>query len=91
MEWIAFWLAPAAATLQVMAGYALVKPACGLGGIGPLHAVSLLSLGMTAGGVLMAWPRRPTFIGSVALGLNLIVAVLVLFAMIPHFVLSPCE
>ena len=91
MEWLAFWLAPAAATLQVGVGYALVKPACAVGGTTVLTALSVITFAMTVAGIWLSWRRRPSFVASVALGLNLLVAVLVIAATIPHFLLSPCE
>jgi hypothetical protein len=107
MEWLAFVLAPVAASIQVGIGYALVKPACAAGGNAILTTLSLLTLAMSVGGAWLGWTRmqlaigasdsggraldRRWFVAALAAGFNVLVALLILTSTLPHFILSPCE
>jgi hypothetical protein len=42
-------------------------------------------------GIGLGVSRRTRFVGQVAIGLNVLVALLAVASTIPHFVLSPCE
>jgi hypothetical protein len=91
MEWLAFFIAPAVAAIQVGVGYALVKPACAAGGPLMLTMLSVAMFILAAAGAGLGWARRERFIGMVAAGLNLLVILIAIFSTIPHFILHPCE
>jgi hypothetical protein len=91
MEWLAFFLAPTVAAIQVGVGYALVKPACAAGGPLMLTTLSIAMFLVSALGAGLGWARRERFIGIVAAALNVFVILLAVFSTIPHFILHPCE
>ena len=91
MEWVAFFLAPLAAAIQIGVGYALVKPACAAGDVTMLIMLSAGVFTASVAGAGLGWWRRMRFVGQVALGLNLIVACLAIASTIALFVLSSCE
>ena len=98
---------PAAWTINQGLGYAGVKPSCFGGSDMPLLVISIVALGMTAAGGWLAWwcfqrvrhatedggrvVDRSYFMALVALGFNLLIALLIVTAAVPIFVLSPCE
>jgi hypothetical protein len=98
---------PTAALLDIGAGYALVRWTCATGHKEVLTAISLMTLALTMAGAWTAWICRERlrdandqggriidrsyFTAIVAIGLNLLNALLILLSTFPHFVLSPCE
>lgn len=105
--WIAMLAGPAAWTLDQGLGYAGVKPSCAGGSDLPLLLLSAVTVAMTAGGGWLAWHcfqrvrdasedggavvDRSYFMALVAIGFNLLIALLIVTAAVPIFVLSPCE
>ena len=105
--WLALLAGPAAASLQLSVNYALVKWACGHGGawvLGVLAAMFLLlSLVGVALGVLHLTqardePQRQMWsadsrrlLAITAVGLDALIVVFLLNALIAIKVLSPCE
>jgi hypothetical protein len=105
MIWFALFAGPVAWALRQLASYALVSPACGMGSTQPLIAIAAAMLGLTLlgawtgrlcltrsradgrGAVMM----RASFMASVAVGLNLLVALLIVLSTVAEFILSPCE
>lgn len=100
-------LAPAAWALNQLIGYALVKPVCANGHPLILTALAIVMLGMVAAGGWIGWSSlvqlrgaeekggtridRSYFLALVAIGFNLLIALLILTAAVPPFLLSPCE
>jgi hypothetical protein len=91
MEWVSFFIAPAVAAIQIGVGYALVKPACALGGVVLLTSLSM-AMGLIAiAGMGIGWAVRERFVGLVAAGLNGLVLLLVIASTISHVLLNPCD
>ena len=91
MEWLAFFIGPTVAAIQVGVGYALVKPSCANGGPVMLTTLSAVIFVAAAIGAVMGWTRRDRLIGIVAAGLNIFAMLIAIFSTIPHFILNPCE
>jgi hypothetical protein len=105
MIWFALLAGPVAWALRQLASYALVTPACRLGGTQPLVAIAATMLGLTLIGTWVgarclvrsrhsrdgAVAVRASFMAMVAMGLNLLVALLIALSTVAEFVLSPCE
>lgn len=105
--WLAFLAAPAAWALDQLTSYALVKPVCASRSPLTLTLISLVAFVLVVAGALTARAclaraadghddggrhvDRSYFFAIVALGFNLLVALLIVLAAIPQFVLSPCE
>jgi hypothetical protein len=105
--WFSFLAAPVAWALDELISYALVKPACFADAPYTLTAVNGAALALVIGGALIGRAclnrtqgalddggrqvDRSYFIAIVAIAFNALVGLLIVFATIPHFVLSPCE
>jgi hypothetical protein len=105
--WFAVLAGPAAWALDQLISYSAVKPVCFADARFTLTAINLAAFGLVVAGALVArsclsklrdgtddGPRRidrSYFMAIVALALNGLVGLLIVFATIPHFVLSPCE
>ena len=105
--WFALLSAPVAWALDELISYAVVKPVCFADAKFTLTAISAAALVLVLAGAFTAraclarlqgasddGPRRVDrsyFMALVAVAFNLLVALLIVFATIPHFVLSPCE
>jgi hypothetical protein len=103
----AFFLAPLALAFDQGMTYALVKWACATGSGNVLTGIAVIGVAMTAAGAMSGWAtlfalrgadpnggrrRDPRyFMAVVSIGLNALVALLILTAVIPRGVLSPCE
>jgi hypothetical protein len=104
---IAVLLAPTAWALNQLIGYALVKPVCASGHTLILTALSVLMLLVVAVGGWIGWSSlvqlrgateqggtridRSYFLAHVALWFNLLIALLIVTAALPPFLLNPCE
>ena len=98
---------PAAWAMNQLVGYALVKPVCASDSRLTLIAVAAAALAMTVAGTLIAWSclarlrgaheeggreeDRSHFLAVAGLSLNLLIALLIVTAAVPVFLLSPCE
>lgn len=105
MIWFAFLAGPVAWALRQLISYALVRPACAAGGTQPLVAIATGMLGLTLIGVWTGWASlarargesahpvavRASFMATVTVGLNLLVALLIILSSVAEFVLNPCE
>jgi hypothetical protein len=104
MIWFALFAGPVAWALRQLASYALVASACRAISTGPLIAIAATMLAMTLWGAWTGWlclirsrghagavMMRASFMASVAVGLNLLVALLIVLSTVAEFVLSPCE
>jgi hypothetical protein len=105
--WFAVLAGPVAWALDELISYAAVKPVCFADARFTLTVINLAALALVAAGALAArsclskltgatddGPRRVDrsyFMAVGAIGLNALIALLIVFATIPHFVLSPCE
>ena len=105
--WFSLLAGPVAWGLDELISYAAVKPACfadarltltAINGAALLLVVAGAWTGRTcltrAAGAREDGGRqidRSYFMAVVAIALNLLVGLLIVFATIPHFVLSPCE
>jgi hypothetical protein len=105
--WFATLAGPTAWALNLFAGYASVKWACATDHTAVLTAVSAAAFAMTMTGVWVAWICRARsqhgtdegggaidrshFAAVVAIGLNVLSALVIVLSTFPHFVLSPCE
>jgi hypothetical protein len=105
--WFSFLAGPTAWALDLLISYALVKPVCFEGATFALTAVNAAALlvvivGGLVGRVCLIRAQdglddggrrvdRSRFMAMVAIAFNVLIAVLIVFATIPHFVLSPCE
>ena len=103
----AFLLAPLAWAFDQGASYALVKWVCVTGAKDVLTGIAVIALCMTGagavcGGTMMlalrgaapdgGRPRDPRyFLAVVAVAFNAIIALLIVVATMPRYVLSPCE
>ena len=104
---IGFMLAPTAWTLNELVGYALVKPVCGNGHKLLLTSLSAGMLVVALAGAWIGWSSlvqlrgavsdggsrfdRSYFFAVVVVGFNLLIAVLIVLAAVPPFMLNPCE
>jgi hypothetical protein len=105
--WTSFLAAPFAWIVDQGLSYPLVKWACATGNTYVLTAIGAVALGITVWGGWLGWSSfvrlrgasddggtqedRSYFLALLAIGFNALIAVLVLTAGIPPFVLSPCE
>jgi hypothetical protein len=105
--WLSVISGPAAWALNQLIGYALVKPSCAAGTPVALLGVSAVTLGVTLGGAWVAWwcflrlrdadiagdrrEDRSKFVAVSGVGLNLLLALLIVTAASAQFLLSPCE
>jgi hypothetical protein len=105
--WFALLAGPLAVALNMGAGYALVKWACASGHAGVLTMISLATFALALGGAWVGWTctrripdgneqggrivDRSYFVATIAVGLSLFTALLIVMQAYPHFVLSPCE
>lgn len=102
----ALLLGPLAWALDQGASYALVKWVCASGAKNLLTALGVVALGMTVAGLLCGWStvaalrgnpeggqaRDPRyFMGVVAIALNALIALLIIVASMPRYILNPCE
>jgi hypothetical protein len=105
MLWLAVFIGPASWAIYELAAYALVKPVCASGSPLLLIAAGAGALVPAAGATTMAWSflrqerrhtvsdgaRQSRFLATAALGLNALTALLIVLAIVPAFILSPCE
>jgi len=105
--WFAMLAGPAAVALNMGAGYALVKWACGGAHANVLTAIALATLLLAFAGAWVGWTSRARlrganeqggrivdrsyFIAITATGFALLNALLIVMQAYPRFVLSPCE
>ena len=105
--WFAFLAPPVAWALDQLISYALVKPVCFADARFTLTAMSGAALSLVIAGGLVGRAclaraegasedggrrvDRSYFMALIAIAFNVLVAVLIVFATIPQFVLSPCE
>jgi hypothetical protein len=105
--WTSFFLAPLAWAFDQSLSYALVKWVCATGHKNVLTVISLAALAMTGAGGRLGWvqlqrlrdaredggrqPDRSYFLAVVAIGFNVLIALLIVTAAVPRFILSPCE
>jgi hypothetical protein len=103
----ALLLAPLAWAFDQAASYALVKWVCATGAKDALTGIAVIALCMTAaggvcGGTMMLGLRGAApdggrrddpryFLAVVAVAFNAIIALLIITATMPRYVLSPCE
>jgi hypothetical protein len=104
--WASVLSGPAAWALNQLIGYALVKPACAGSAAPALTFVSAGALAIVVAGGWTAWwcfgqvrnaredgaepEARSLFMSMVGVGLNALIAILILTAAVPPFV-SPCQ
>ena len=102
---LAMFAGPTAVALNIGAGYALVKWACGNGHTYVLTTIALIMLALSLCGAWVGWAAaaraasksgdptadRSYFVASVGVGLSLLSALVIVLQAYPHFVLSPCE
>ena len=105
MIWFALFAGPVAWALRQLASYALVASACGEVRTRWLIAIAAAMLAMTLLGAWTgrrclirsrrghgeAVMMRASFMASVAVGLNLLVALLIVLSTVAEFILNPCE
>jgi len=105
MLWLALFIGPASWAIYELVVYALVKPVCAGGSPFLLVAIGAGALVPVASGATIAWSvlaqkRRYTvshdaaqnrFLATAALSLNALTALLIVLAIVPSFILSPCE
>jgi hypothetical protein len=107
MIWFALVAGPLAWASRELVSYALVRPSCVIGSTQLLFVTAAVMLGLAlsgalAGRVCLVRSRgarddggRPVdrnwFIASVAVGLDVLVAVLIILSVVSEFTLSPCE
>jgi hypothetical protein len=105
--WFSFLAAPTAWALAELIGYALVKPVCFGDATFALTAVNGAAFALVIAGALVGRAcllrarggsddggrdvDRSYFMAVVAIAFNALVGLLIVFATISHFVLSPCE
>ena len=96
--WFALFAGPVAWTAHELLSYVLVRPACSSSLLALEYVVTLLTLGMTFGGMYVAFPRahfRPPhttteFISLTSMVLNVLFAFAIVMEAIPNVVVSPC-
>ena len=99
LAWAAFLLAPAAWVFDQGLSYPLVKWACATGRADVLTAIAVIALSLTGSGLVLGVAAlkggapRPSgrFVAILGIGFNVLVALLIVTALIPRYVLSPCE
>ena len=105
MIWVAFLAGPLAWGFRELISYALVRPACAAGGTQPLVGTAAVMLGVTLIGAWFGWASlartrgnasdmvavRASFMANVTVGLNLLIALLIVLSSVAEFVLNPCE
>jgi hypothetical protein len=105
MLWLAVFTGPASWAIYQLVAYALVKPVCTGGTPLLLVAIAAGALLPVAGGTAVAWSvlaqaqqqtfldgaRQTRFLATAALSLNMLTALLIVLAIVPAFILSPCE
>jgi hypothetical protein len=105
--WFSVLSAPAAWALDQVISYALVKPVCFADARFTLTAINAAALLLVIAGALVGrrclaraaggtddggrQVDRSYFVALIGIAFNILVALLIVFATIPHFVLSPCE
>jgi hypothetical protein len=105
--WIALAAGPLAWMIDQGLGYPMVKPSCADGSDWPLLAISVVSLAISGLGGGIGWIAvarlrgaredgrakmdRSYFLAVIAVGFNVLAALLIVAAAIPIFFLSPCE
>ena len=105
--WFSLLAPPVAWALDQFTSYVLVKPVCFADARFTLTAINGAALALVIAGGLVGracltrasggvddggrMVDRSYFIAVVAIAFNVLVALLIGFATIPHFVLSPCE
>jgi len=96
---IAFTLAPLALALDQGLTYVLVKWVCATGATRVLVLIPVMTLGMTVTGAVVGWSamlaqrtRGPRYlVALLAVSLNVLFGLLILTAIAPRQLLSPCE
>jgi hypothetical protein len=104
---VALLFGPLALAFDQGLSYVLVKWACATGTTSVFGGIALIAVGMTAAGALSGWslvlslraadgrggtPRDPRyFMAIVGIALNALVALLIITAVVPRQLLSPCE
>jgi hypothetical protein len=105
--WFSVLAAPAAWALDQLISYALVKPVCFADATFALTAVNGAALLLAIAGALVGrhclrrahgavdaggrMVDRSYFMAVIGIGFNVLVALLIVLATVPHFLLSPCE
>jgi hypothetical protein len=101
--WLSVLSGPAAWAANQLVVYALVKPVCANDARVTLVVVSAVALAVTMAGASIAWSclarlrgaapdrDRSRFLAVAGVALNLLMALLIVTAAVPIFVLSPCE
>jgi hypothetical protein len=105
--WFSVLAAPTAWALDQLISYALVKPVCVADATFALTAVNGAALLLVIAGALVGrhclrrargaadaggrMVDRSYFMAVIGIGFNVLVALLIVLATVPHFVLSPCE
>ena len=105
--WFSFLAAPMAWALAEVISYALMKPVCFGDATFALTAINGAAFALVIAGALVGRAclakaqgasddggrdvDRSYFMALVAIAFNALVGLLIVFATIPHFVLSPCE
>ena len=107
MIWFALIAGPLAWALRELVGYALVRPSCVAGTTQWLLLTAAAMLALTLSGVVAGRicvvragggrddggspADRAWFMGTVALGLDLLIALLIVLSVVSEITLSPCE
>ena len=107
MIWFAFIAGPLAWALRELVSYALVRPSCVSGTIQWLLLTAAATLALTVSGALAgrmclvhsggrsddggSASDRAWFMATVAVSLDLLVALLIVVSVVSELVLSPCE
>jgi hypothetical protein len=105
--WTSMLAGPTAFALNHQIGYALVKWACSREQTFLLTLVAVATFGLAMWGAYLGWTclqklgdandrggrreDRSYFMALVAIGLDLLIALLIIMAAFPQFILSPCE
>ena len=105
--WFSLLVAPAAWALDQVISYAVMKPVCSADARLTLTAISAVAFALVVAGALVGRAclvraqgasndggrqvDRSYFMAVVAIALNVLIGLLIVFATIPQFVLSPCE
>ncbi len=105
--WTSFFAGPAAWTLNQGIGYAVMKPVCRSADVSVLWLIGAFTFALACLGAWTAMRcllmlreatddgariiDRSYFVAIVAIGMNSLVAILIVTSVIPQFLLSPCE